>query len=139
MDKHCAALCDSLAACIVKRDFAGAQALLAPWLRATLSADDLEAMVDAAADGLAHPPHDWSADTGLAGLEDLREPDPYGPPSRPLPPEVTATNFRGWLSIQFAPAPAVHEEQNVCYDLWLVAVEHEGRVLAGYVEAAEAS
>ena len=139
MDGKCKALCDKLADCIVQRDFKGVHALLAPWLQATLGPSEIEEMVDTANEGLSHPPHAWTIDEGLVGLEDLREPDDFGPPSGKLAKAITEDNFRGWLSIQFTPDPSVHEEQNVCFDIWLVAVEHNGAVLAGYLEAAEAS
>ena len=38
-----------------------------------------------------------------------------------------------------APAEDVHEEQNVCYDVWLLAVEHDGALRIGYFEPWEAS
>jgi hypothetical protein len=75
----------------------------------------------------------------IVGLEDLREPDPYGPPSAALPDEITPLNFRRWLNIQLAPEPSVHEEQNVCYDVWLAAVDHDGALRVGYFEAWEPS
>ena len=139
MDKECAALCEKLADCIVKRDFKGAHALLAPWLRTALRPLEIQKMVDAANEGLEHPPHSWTIDEGMAELDELRKPDGFGPPSQALGKEITADNFRGWLSIQFIPEPAVHEEQNICCELWLAAVEHDGAVLAGYLEATEAS
>ena len=139
MDKQCLDLCETLAGCIVSRDFNGAQALLAPWLRSALSPAAIEKMVDAANEGLLHPPHSWTIDEGLVELDDLRKPDPDGPPTQRISSEITDKNFQGWLSIQFAPKPSVHEEQNVCYELWLIAVEHKGAVLAGYLEVAEAT
>jgi hypothetical protein len=139
MDRECTALCEKLADCIVKRDFEGAHALLAPWLHITLGPSEIQKMVDAANEGLTHPPHSWTIDEGMAELDDLRKPDGFGPPSQRIAKEITADNFRGWLNIQLIPKPSVHEEQNICYDLWLVAIEHNGAVLAGYLEATEAS
>jgi len=139
MDKQCVDLCEKLAGCIVRRDFNGAHALLAPWLRSALSPAAIEKMIDAANEGLTHPPQSWTIDEGLGELDDLRTPDSYGPPTQHISSEITNENFRGWLNIQFAPEPSVHDEQNVCYDLWLIAVEQKGAVLAGYLEAAEAT
>jgi hypothetical protein len=138
MDKRCADFCDNLAGLIVKQDFAGAHALLSPWLRTSMTPADIQAMVEAANEGMEYPPQGWSVDEGLAELADLQEPDPYGPPSKKISKQITTDNFRGWLSIQFAPDPSVHDEQNVCFDLWLIAVEHDGSILAGYLEASEA-
>src|SRR5262245_14313150 len=128
-----------MARCIVERDFAGAHALLAPWLRRTLSPSEIERRVDAKSEGLEHAPHAWSVDEGRVDLYDLRQSGDYGPPSDPLADEITGANFRGWLCIQFVPEPAVQDDQNVCYDLWLVAVEHHGRLCVGYLEAWEAT
>lgn len=138
MDSRTAALCDRLGQAIVNRDFGAAHACCAPWLRQELSPEDIEHMIDAVAEDLDYPADHWSADEGLADLEDLREPDPYGPPSQRLAREITDDNFRGWISIQFVPADEHHDEQNVCFDLWLVAVEDDGELYAGYLEAAEA-
>jgi hypothetical protein len=138
MDSDSRSLCEALARAIVERDFDGAHALFAPWLRATVSPTDIQQTVDDRSAELPHPPHSWTTDEGLVGLDDLREPDPYGPPSRPLPDQITAGNFRGWFSIQLAPDPAVHDEQNVCYDVWLAAVEHDGALKVGYFEPWEA-
>ena len=139
MESRCKDLCNKLAKCIVTRDFDGAHALLAPWLRSTLSPSAIERMVDAQNEGLVYPPLAWSLGEGILDLEDLRTPDPYGPPSQAISEEIQNENFRGWLHIQFVPDPAVHDEQNVCYDLWLAAVELEGKIVVGYLEAAEAT
>ncbi|RIL05772.1 MAG: hypothetical protein DCC71_09140 [Proteobacteria bacterium] len=139
MDAKCRALCETLARAIVARDFAAAHALFAPWLRSALSPAEIQAAVDAQSEGLAHPPRSWTLDEGVVGLDELRTPDPYGPPSSPLSDRITHDDFRGWLQIQFAPDPSVHDEQNVCFDVWLVAVEHEGTFLVGYFEPSEAT
>ena len=139
METKCEDLCNALAKCIVARDFRGAHSLLVPWYRSTVTPSEIERMVDAQNEGLAHPPHSWTVGEGMVDLDDLRTPDPYGPPSRALPDQITPANFKGWLHIQFAPKPSFHEEQNVCYDLWLVAVEHEGSSMVGYFEAWEAT
>ena len=137
MDTKAQAMCDALARHIVDRRFEDAHRLLSPWLRDTMTADDLQRMIDAANEGLPAP-RAWTIDEGFLGVDDLREADPYGPPSEPVSPNVTAENFRGWLCIQFKPEPS-GDDANVCFDLWLAAVEERGICLAGYVEAAEAS
>jgi hypothetical protein len=137
MDARCKDLCNALGKCVVERNFTAAQPLFAPWLRATLSPATLQRMVDAQNEELEHPPCAWSLGEGILTVADLRTPDPYGPPSQPIAREITQENFRGWLRIQFVPDPEVHDEQNVCFDLWLVAVQVGDAVLAGYVEATE--
>jgi hypothetical protein len=105
MDSKCRELCDTLAKHIVDRDFERAHALLAPWLRATTQPSDIERMVDEAGDGLPSP-SEWTLDMGLLEVDDLRKPDPYGPPSKPVGNEISKENYRGWLCIQFAPSRA---------------------------------
>jgi hypothetical protein len=138
MDSKAQALCDALAKHIVDRRFKDAHALLSSWVSEAMTPDDLQRMVDAANEGLPAP-RAWTVDEGFLGVDDLREADPYGPPSEPVSPNVTAENFRGWLCIQFKPEAAEDDAANVCFDLWLAAVEENGVCRAAYVEAAEVS
>ena len=136
MNASCKSLCDAFANAIVKRDFERAHSLLAPWLKQTMNPSEIQRMVDAENEGLEHQPHSWNAWDVMLELGDL-QPDPYGPPSRPIPNQITQKNFKGWLQIQFAPESSVHDVQNVCYDIWLAAVEHDDSLLVGYFEAWE--
>ena len=138
MDSQAQALCDALAKHIVDRRFTDSHELLAPWVRDAMTAADLQRMIDAANEGLPAP-RTWTVDEGFLGVDDLREADPYGPPSEPVSAKVTTDNFRGWLCIQFKPEASEDDDANVCFDLWLAAVEESGVCRVGYVEAAEAS
>jgi hypothetical protein len=138
MDAKCKALADAVGKHVVDREFAELLDLFAPWLSELFSAADLEDMLDAAGDGLPAPAS-FAADEGVMELAELRTPSDYGPPSRPLSDKITDANFRGWISVQFAPDPKHSEECNVCYDVWMAMVEHEGELCIGYFEAAEAS
>ena len=139
MDTPIQTLCDSLGQVIVSRDFGAVAPLLAPWLQGVVTPEALEALVDAQMEGLEHPPATWLASEGFAGLPELRKTDELGPPTQPLPREITDQNFRGWYCVQFAPDEAFHDEQNICYDVWLIPVEHAGAIRIGYLEAWEAS
>jgi hypothetical protein len=138
MDAKCMALANAVGKHVVNREFPDLLDLFAPWLAELFSSADLEDMLDAAGDGLPAPAS-FTVDEGSMGLEELRTPSDYGPPSRPLSDLITEASFRGWISIQFAPDPKHFDECNVCYDVWMVLVEHEGEMLIGYFEAAEAS
>jgi hypothetical protein len=138
MDTACKTLCDTLARNIVARDFTGAHALLAPWLRTTMKPSDIERMVTEAGAGLPVA-RGWTLDEGFLELKDLRKPDPYGPPSQAVSNEVSAQNYRGWLCIQFTPGGGEDDEANICFDLWIAAVEQNGACAVGYLEAAEPS
>lgn len=138
MDAKCKALANAVGKHVVDREFPDLLDLFAPWLAEQFSAADLEDMLDAAGDGLPAPAS-FEVDEGIMELEELRTPSDYGPPSRPLSELITEASFRGWISIQFAPDPKHFDECNVCYDVWMVLVEHEGEMLVGYFEAAEPS
>ena len=138
MDAKCKALANAVGKHVVDREFPDLLDLFAPWLAEQFSAADLEDMLDAAGDGLPAPAS-FEVDEGIMELEELRTPSDYGPPSRPLSDLITEASFRGWISIQFAPDPKHFEECNVCYDVWMAMVEHEGEMMIGYFEAAEAS
>ena len=125
MDDKSKALCDAMARHIVDRNFDGAHSLLAPWLRSTLKPSDIQRMVDDAAEGLPAPGQ-WTVDEGFLEVDDLRTPDPYGPPSNAVSNEVTKDNYGGWLCIQFTPGEPAEDGPNVCFDLWLAAVERDG-------------
>jgi hypothetical protein len=137
MDDKTKALAVQVGKHVVDRDFPSLLDCFAPWLAEQLSAADLEDMLGAALADLPAPA-DFSVDEGMADLEELQTPGDFGPPTRPLPAEITAANFKGWISVQFTPDPKHFEECNVCYDVWMVVVEHEGERLVGYFEAAEA-
>jgi hypothetical protein len=138
MDARCKALASAVGKHVVERGFADLLDLFAPWLGELFSASDLEDMLDAACEGLPVPAA-FTVDEGIMELEELRTPSDFGPPSRPLSDAITAANYRGWFSVQFQPDPKHAEEFNVCYDVWMVFVEHDGELMVGYFEAAEAS
>lgn len=138
MDERCVALANAVGRHVTAGDPGAVQALLAPWMAEHVGIADLERMVSEAGAGLP-PPRHWTVDTGAADLATLRTPDGYGPPSQPLPAEITPENYLGWLCVQFQPAPHGADEVNACFDLWLVAVAHGGACRIGYLEAAEPS
>ena len=138
MDARCKALADAVGKHIVDREFPELLDLFAPWLSELFSAADLEDMLDAAGDGLPAPAS-FAADEAILELAELRTPSDHGPPSRPLSDLITEANFRGWISVRLAPDPKHFAECNVCYDVWMAMVEHEGELCIGYFEAAEAS
>jgi hypothetical protein len=138
MDTRCEALCEALAKHIVAQDFGSVHALLAPWLQTATKPADLQRLINEASEGLPSPGA-WTLDQGFLELGDLRNPDSFGPPSKPVPKEISKTNYKGWLCIQFTPGAAANEEANVCFDLWLAAVEVNGVHCVGYMEAAEST
>ena len=138
MNEQCRALADAIGRLVVERDFDAIRARMAPWAASSMDAAAIEQMIDAACEGLA-PPVSWSVDESPMDVEGLREPDGYGPPSTAFSPAITPANYRGWLCVQFQPDPDNPDGFNVCFDLWMAAVELDGDLRIGYLEAAEAS
>lgn len=138
MDEPSRVLGSTIAQHIVARDFPAARALFAPWFQESMTAEDLERMIDEANEGLA-PPVTWTLDENPMDLASLREVDGFGPPSKPFAPEITDANYRGWICVQFQPDPENEEGFDVCFDLWLAAVDHQGVHRVGYLEAWEAT
>ena len=138
MDAECRTLADTIGRLVVERDMAGVHGLLAPWLQVSSGVSDIDRMITEAWEGLA-PPRSWTIDQGAIDLGALRRPDGFGPPTAALPEDITPANYRGWFCVQFQPDPVNPEGFNVCFDLWLAAVEHDGAYRVGYLEAAEAS
>jgi hypothetical protein len=129
-------MADAVGKNIVERNFEALHALFAPGFQ--MSAAELGRMVDEANEGLA-PPKQWTLDENPIDLASLREPDGLGPPSKPLPEEITDANFAGWLCVQLQPDPDNEEGFDVCFDVWVAAVRQGGKCLVGYLEAWEAT
>jgi hypothetical protein len=123
VEQKCEALCDTLAKRVVEKNFAGAHALLAPWLQTEMTPADLERLVKGAAEGAAVA-RSWTLDEGFLEVGDLG-----------APREITEENYRGWFCIQFNPGEHAGDGS---FDLWLAAVEHDGDYRVGLIEAAEA-
>ena len=128
VEQKCEALCDALAKRVVERNFGGAHALLAPWLKQKMTPDDLERMVDSAAGGGAAA-EQWTLDEGFLEVGDLVA----------SAREITDENYRGWLCIQFEPGAHDRAARDAAFDLWLAAVEVEGDYRVGLLEPAGAA
>ncbi len=120
---------------IINRDYRGARELLAPWLRDALSEADLKSVIEDASKELPFPGA-FSLDSNSCTLDDL-EVDPYSPPTKPLPPQITPENFRQWMVIEFKPDPELETGYDACFDLWMALVDLDGLKI-GYLEPAGA-
>jgi hypothetical protein len=117
---------------IIKCDYSAARDFLAPWLRESISEDNLKSITQAASQELP-PPGAFSLDGNSSMLEDLVV-DDYDPPTKPLSPQITTENFRKWMVIQFAPDPELETGYDACFDLWVAMVELNGVTKIGYLE-----
>ncbi len=118
---------------IVKRDFPAAEAMLASWLRSVaLKKMVRQARGTAPPAFAADPPSLLPFNTPASWGE-----DEFGPPSAPVPSEITDANFRGSFRVEFVPDPDLEAEVDFSYALFLVVVEWEGKLAIGYIEPAE--
>ncbi|HKO05787.1 MAG TPA: hypothetical protein VJW51_13610 [Candidatus Acidoferrales bacterium] len=118
---------------IIGREFDEAREILAPWLRNSISAEQLESIIREGCRELP-PPALFDVDGNSCTLDDL-EVDEHSPPTKPLPPEITNQNFRKWMVIQFLPDPEEETGYDACFDLWMALVEVDGALKIGYLEA----
>jgi hypothetical protein len=133
MEKAFEEVADQFAQKIVSGEFEPAREYLAPWLRNSISAAQLETIIREGHKELP-PPAQFDIDGNSCGLEDL-EVDEHSPPTRPLPPEITDQNYRKWMVIQFKPDPEQETGYDACFDLWMALVEVDGALKIGYLEA----
>lgn len=109
------------------RDFAAAEAMLAPWLAAQLPAGSLRKLLRQAREDRPRL-HGFSVSENTAitfndlreGLEDVSQ--------------ITEENFRAWLCVEFYPDPDLHAGVDLSYKLWVAVVALENRLAAGYLQ-----
>ncbi|MEP6619296.1 MAG: hypothetical protein ABJE47_08275 [bacterium] len=147
----------AFAQALLRREFGRAEGMLSPWIRASLPPGGLKYVAQRAlAD--APPPAEFALEAmtyeTLASMRDhvdeYAEADEtrtlattdgsigeFGPPSYPLPAEVTAANFRGCWRVEFQPDEDLDVDDDFSYALF-VAVVGENDVLAiGYLEPSD--
>ena len=124
---------NSFTGAIVNRDFAGAETMLAPWLRANLAGGKLKQVLRQAR-GTAPPPFEADSPSLL----------PYNTPAslredngKPIAAEITGANYRGAWRVEFVPDPDLEAEVDFSYALFLVVVDLDSGLAIGYLEPAE--
>jgi hypothetical protein len=122
----------SLSRAIIDKNYAAAEALLAPWLSVAALREGVDGRIREMCEEWAVESPLYPAGCDLDGngalkLEYLRDDDEHV-----LPAQLTDDNFRYWLSLQFLPAEG-EAEFDAFFDLWVAIVEHEGTLRAGYL------
>lgn len=131
---------------VLERDWTGARALLAPWLRATLGADDVRGFFENAYlamlkewgfGELRHPEYPEPAIGGnhFTNATSLREPVSFKPGyQRPVPPDVTDANMRYWMSMQLQCSDQQMQELGFdCFaEVWIAVVTTDEGLRVGY-------
>ena len=140
MDPQVRAFGESFANAALARDWQGVHDMLAPWLRSRLPPDRVRAFFedDYAAtlknSGIAEPhyPEVPYVSGNSCTLADLLTPSFGGPP--PIPPEVTAENFRQWMKVQLQCSDEQADTLDFDYftEVWLIVVAHQEGLRIGY-------
>jgi hypothetical protein len=144
-----------LARALIDDDYDAVHALLAPWLQRQVGPAQLRSIVkkEFIAD-LA--PVDFVVSGNDSTLDELREHyaeyhendssrtlvttesfGEWGPPSIYVADEITAANFRQWLSIELTPEEGNEFDLDFILRLWLIVVEVEGAMRVGHLEPGE--
>jgi hypothetical protein len=120
---------------MIARDWAGVHALLAPWLQATLSPDDVRAffqdqyrdvLEDNGVEGTHHPEKIHIGGNAEMTAKELHSPvSSWSEHVRPVPLEVTDENLRYWmrLVLECSDEQADELEFDDLADVWLAVVE----------------
>jgi hypothetical protein len=139
---------------MVEQSFDRAERMLAPWVRKTLPVGGLKRVVrivrgenpPAAEFELTELPDDDLAsmrekaeeyageegDRSLANTERVGGMD--GPPSFPIPPELTEENFRGCWQVDFQPDEDAESDVDYSYSFYLALVADDKELKIGYLE-----
>jgi hypothetical protein len=130
----------------IGRDWAGLHSMLAPWLQANLTPDDVRVFFEDAyremlkANGIAGMYYPEYADPDVDGNDftnatELRKPISFlGGKIRPVPAELTDENFRYWLKVQLQCSDAQMAELGFDYlsEVWMAVVEIPEGLRVGY-------
>ena len=146
MDDDVRSFGEALGAAALARDWVAVHALLAPWLRETLSVEAVRAFFEdeyratLEANGIEqleypeYPEPQLDGNTFMNATK-LREPIEFaGGKVRPVPAEVTDQNVRYWLSLQLVCSDAQMERlsfDSFC-ETWIAVVETAEGLRVGY-------
>jgi hypothetical protein len=140
---------------IVKKNFKEARALLAPWLQNQVTAKQLQTVIsnnmieDVAPDDCIALGNDSTLEELRSHYREYHKDDPtrtlttttefgtWGPPSVFIANEITDSNFRQWMWIDFTPDPESDTMVDFCLRVYVIVVELDGEMKIGYVEPGE--
>jgi hypothetical protein len=145
---------NAFAQAVVAQSFDRAEKMLAPWVRSTLPVGGLKRVLRLARG--ENPPAvefevDELTDSDLAEMRDkaaeyedeegtrsLATSDGtggvYGPPSYPIPDELTDDNFRGCWHIEFQPDEDADADVDYSYAFYVALVAEGQELKVGYLE-----
>jgi hypothetical protein len=137
---------------IVTENFKEARALLAPWLQKQVTAKQLQTVIsknmiedippeecsaagnDTTLDELRSHYREYYKDDPTRTLTTTKEFGTWGPPSIVIADEITDSNFRQWMWLDFTPDPESDTLVDYCLRLYVIVVEVNGVMKIGYIE-----
>jgi hypothetical protein len=138
-----------------QKNFKEARALLAPWLQKQVTAKQLQTVIsnnmieDVAPDDCTAIGNDSTLEELRSHYREYHKDDParmlttttefgtWGPPSVFIANEITDSNFRQWMWIDFTPDPESDTMVDFCLRVYVIVVELNGEMKIGYVEPGE--
>ena len=130
---------EAFAQAIVGRLLDRAESMLAPWVRNALPSGGLRRVVRLAqGDSLAAVAAtvvELDFDDAPALRDAVGEED--GPPSLPVPDEITDENFRGCYSVEFLPDEDIDADVEFTYAFFVAVVELDSAFAIGYIETVD--
>lgn len=138
IQEDCRKIAGEFAIAVIDANYAHAYAILAPWVQAQMSEAALQQSIDSMIGEIAqarnipepHRPIDYRLDVQNLSLNSLR-----GCGDRTIPEEVTASNYRCWMTIQFVADEATGLD--AWFDFWCVMVQLPEGFRIGYFEIVE--
>jgi hypothetical protein len=130
----------------IERDWSAVHRLLAPWVRATCTVDDIRTffedeyrstLEENEAEGMQYPEHPEPelGGNGFTTATDLREPISFaGDKVRAIAPELTDDNMRYWLKLQLRCSEEQTDELDFDFfcEVWMAVVDTPEGLRVGY-------
>ena len=140
---------------VIKKKFKDACALLAPWLQKQVTAKQLQTIVtqnmiedvapddcvamgnDSTLEELQSHYREYYKDDRTRTVTTTKEFGTWGVPSVFIDDEITESNFRQWMWLDFTPDPESDAQVDYCLRLYLIVVEVDNTMKIGYIEPGE--
>ena len=136
---------DRFAVAIVKKDYEGACALMAPWLQERWTREVLQRTVEEGCAEIGRgfdmdtppPAADYEVGSNPMGIADLR--DEYFVQEEPIPDQITEENFIAWVPVTIIPDEEDTYLTNIGFLLapYLITVKDNGMEKIGYLRFGE--
>jgi hypothetical protein len=138
IQEDCRLVAEDFAAAIINSDLPRAYSLLAPWVQAQMPEgallQSIQSMISEVATARQCPEPHWPIDYRL-DVQNLSLTNLRGCGDRQIPEEVTPSNYRCWMAIQFVADEATGLD--AWFDFWCLVVQLPEGYRIGYFEMVE--